>query len=69
MRLCGVQRLFTGNVARGAHSVQVAVKGQAPNGQAISRTEDFAFTKGIEPQMLGLTLSGDAANTIEFADW
>jgi len=69
LREGGVQRLYTGNVSRGAHAVQVAVKGQAPDGEFFNRTQDFEFNKGIEPQMLGLKLSGNAANAIELADW
>ena len=69
LREGGVQRLYAGNVTRGSHSVQVQVKGKSPSGDTFARSEDFSFTKGIEPQMLGLTLSGNAANSIELADW
>ena len=63
----GVQRLFTGNIATGSHSLVVSVNGKTPLDKDFSRTETFAFSKDVEPKMLGITLSG--TESIELGDW
>ncbi|MDR7097831.1 hypothetical protein J2X04_000178 [Lysobacter niabensis] len=62
----GVQRLYTGNIAGGAHQIQVTVNGKLANGQAYSRSETAAFTKAIKPTLLGVTVSGDS---VSVANW
>lgn len=61
----GVQRLYTGNVPTGAHELNVTVEGQTASGRDFSRTETYAFTKGIEPALLGVTLPGPEAIQVE----
>jgi hypothetical protein len=66
----GVQRVYTGNVVTGAHDLTVAVTGKLQNGKDFNSSETFYFDKGIDPQLLGLTLAasaGDAA--IRLGDW
>lgn len=63
----GVQRLFTGNIATGAHSLVVSVNGKTQFDKDFSRTETFAFSKGVEPKLLGITLSGP--ESIQLGDW
>ena len=63
----GVQRIYTGNLATGAHEIEVSVSGKTQGGNDFSRTENFAFSKGIEPKLLGITLAGP--ETIELGDW
>ena len=67
----GVQRVYTGNVATGEHQLEVAVNGKLKSGTDFSETATFAFAKGIEPKLLGMTLaapdSGQAA--IQLGDW
>lgn len=67
----GVQRLYTGNLARGDHAMEVSVIGKLPSGKDFTHTETFTFSKGIEPRLLGLTLAGPGAGTpsIQLADW
>jgi hypothetical protein len=63
----GVQRVYTGNVASGAHQIEVSVNGKTSGGDDFSRTDSFAFSKGVEPKLLGITLSGP--ETIQLGDW
>jgi hypothetical protein len=56
----GVQRLFMGNLPTGAHRLDVSVIGKLPNGKDYSREEHFAFEKGVEPALLGITLSPES---------
>jgi len=63
----GVQRLFTGNVATGEHSLVVSVNGKTQSDKDFSRTETFAFSKGVEPKLLGITLAGP--ESIQLGDW
>jgi len=62
----GVQRIYTGNVASGEHKIEVTIAGKLDTGKEYSRTEHFAFTKGVEPKLLGVTL-GSAQ--LQLGDW
>ena len=66
----GVQRVYTGNVPTGDHEIGVSVSGKLPGGKDFTRSETFPFTKGVEPEMLGVTLaaaSGDSG--IQLGSW
>lgn len=63
----GVQRVYTGNVASGAHQIEISVNGKTQGGDDFSRTDSFAFNKGVEPKLLGITLAGP--ETIQLGDW
>ena len=67
----GVQRIYTGNVPTGEHEIGVSVVGKLPSGKDYSDSGTFAFTKGIEPKLLGLTLAGTESGTsgIQLGDW
>ena len=62
----GVQRIYTGNVATGEHQIEVTIAGKLDTGKDYTRTEHFAFTKGIEPKLIGVTL-GSAQ--LQLGDW
>ena len=64
----GVQRLYTANLARGEHALQVEVIGKTPDGKDFQQTRQFTFDKRIEPQMLGLTLSGSGGVKLALTD-
>lgn len=53
----GVQRIYTGNVTTGQHQLEISVVGKLPNGNDFSRSEDFAFTKDIEPRLIRIVLA------------
>ena len=63
----GVQRVYTGNLTTGAHEIEVAVNGKTQGGRDFSRTERFAFSKGIEPKLLGITFAGP--ESVQVGDW
>lgn len=62
----GVQRLHTGNIATGQHTLDVTVKGKLANGDEYSRSETATFTKEIRPRLLGLTVS---AASVSVSNW
>lgn len=65
----GVQRLYTGNIDRGEHQLEVQVIGKTKDGKEVVRHHNFTFTKSIEPSMLGLTLAGTDGSQAELSDW
>ena len=71
LRKGGVQRIYTGNVATGQHQMEVSVSGKLPDGQDYERTEQFAFEKGVEPKLVGVTLAGPEAGrpAIALGNW
>ena len=71
LRKGGVQRIYSGNIASGAHELEVSVSGKLANGKDYAQTERFPFTKEIKPKLIGVTLAGpDAAQPgIRLGDW
>ena len=66
----GVQRVYTGNVMTGAHNLTVAIDGMTQSGREFTSTESFSFDKGVEPELLGLSLSARAGSAaIELGNW
>lgn len=66
----GVQRIYTGNVPTGDHEIGVSVSGKLPNGEDFIRTDTFAFSKGVEPEMLGITLAASSGDSgIQLGSW
>jgi hypothetical protein len=66
----GVQRLYTGNVGTGEHRLEVSYTG-LKGGKNVSGSSQFAFVKGVEPKLLGLTLEGSALGSpdVELGSW
>ncbi|HEX4972482.1 MAG TPA: hypothetical protein VFV69_15615 [Steroidobacteraceae bacterium] len=62
----GVQRIYTGNVTTGEHQIEVSITGKLDTGKDYSRTERFAFSKGVEPKLLGVTLG---SSELQLGDW
>lgn len=62
----GVQRIYTGNVATGEHKIDVTIIGKLDTGKEYTRTEHFAFTKAVEPKLLGVTLG---SSQLQLGDW
>jgi hypothetical protein len=71
LRKGSVQRIYTGNVATGQHEIEVSVTGKLENGKDYSRTERFAFSKAIEPKLMGVTLAAPDSGkpAIQLGDW
>ena len=71
MRRGGVQRIYSGNLATGAHEIEVSVSGKLANGKDYNQTEHFPFTKEIKPKLIGVMLAGPDAPQpgIHLGDW
>ena len=67
----GVQRIYAGNVTTGEHKIDVSVTGKLQGGADYNQTGSFAFQKGVEPKLVGLTLAGPDSGrpAIEIGDW
>ena len=67
----GVQRAYTGNVVTGDHELRVTVMGKTDGGKDFSRSGTFAFSKGVKPKTLGITLAepGIGNDGIQVGDW
>jgi hypothetical protein len=71
LRRGGVQRIYSGNIATGAHQIEVSISGKLLNGKDYTQTEHFPFTKEIKPKLLGVMLAGPDAPQpgIHLGDW
>ena len=71
LRRGGVQRIYSGNLATGAHEIEVSVSGKLANGKDYAQTEHFTFTKEIKPKLIGVTLAGPDGPQpgIHLGDW
>lgn len=66
----GVQRIYTGNIPTGAHQLDVSVIGKLEGGKDYAQTQSFTIEKGIEPKLVGITLSNPGSGrAIELGDW
>ena len=67
----GVQRLYTGNISTGDHRISVTMAGKLKNGKDFSESDEFTFSKDVEPKALGITLAGPGfgSDTISLGDW
>lgn len=63
----GTQRIYTGNLPTGAHEIEVLISGKTPSGNDFESKRSFAFTKNVEPKLLGIELAGPDA--IELGEW
>lgn len=67
----GVQRIYTGNVPVGEHTLEIAVKGTRLGGASYESVEEFAFRKEADPKKLGVVLDSglSGAASVSIADW
>lgn len=68
----GIQRLYSGNIASGSHSLEVTVTGYNPQGHDYQKTFNFSFVKGPGRKFIELHAKDDL-NTmtpqIEMREW
>jgi hypothetical protein len=71
LRKGGVQRAYTGNIVTGEHELRVTMLGKLANGKDFSESGSFAFSKGVKPKTLGITLAGPGLgkSEIQVGDW
>jgi hypothetical protein len=65
----GVQRIYTGNVATGDHRLEVVMAGKLPSGADFHRNQSFAFSKKVEPKLVGITLADAGDASIQLGAW
>jgi hypothetical protein len=67
----GVQRVFTGNFSTGQHQLEVSVIGKLESGKDYKQSQQFTFSKGVDPRLLGIALAGPgtAEAPIQLQDW
>lgn len=65
----GVQRIYTGNVRSGEHTLDVTLIGKSAGNNDYRHSASYKFTKEVGPRLVEITLAGPAASThIEFKD-
>ena len=71
LRQGGVQRIYTGNIKKGGHDLQVNVLGKSESGTEYRQTGSFKLDKDIRPKLVGITVSGPGGGerAIAFKDW
>ena len=65
----GVQRIYTGNIPTGSHQLEVSVLGKLDGGKDYARTEKFTIDKGVEPKLVGITVSTSGGQAIQVGEW
>lgn len=64
----GVQRIYTGNVRSGEHTLDVTLIGKTA-GSEYRQSASYKFTKDVGPRLVEITLAGPSASKhIEFND-
>ncbi len=57
----GIQRLYTGNLSRGAHSLEIQIIGKVNGEHDFASARSFEFTKDIDPRALEIAIAGPTA--------
>ena len=67
----GVQKLYTGNLRTGGHSVEVNLSGSRPDGESFEEVKRFEFEKQVDPKALAVVVSPRGAGSfqVEIEDW
>jgi hypothetical protein len=61
LRAGGVQRLYTGNVRAGDHTLDVSIVSKASGGNADTQVASHKFTKSVKPELIEIHLAGSGA--------
>jgi hypothetical protein len=66
----GVQRIYTGNIRAGEHTLDVTMIGKTGGENDFRHTASYKFTKDVAPRLVEITLAGPGASSknIEFKD-
>lgn len=65
----GVQRIFTGNVRTGVHTLDVTLIGKTTGNSEYRQSASYKFTKDVGPSLVEIALAGPSASKhIEFKD-
>ncbi len=66
LRSGGVQRLYTGNVRAGEHTLDVSITSKSSGSDAVSQVATHKFTKSVKPALVEIHLAG--SGSIGFKD-
>lgn len=66
LRSGGVQRLYTGNVRAGEHTLDVSITSKSSGSDAVSQAATHKFTKSVKPALVEIHLAG--SGSIGFKD-
>ena len=71
LRAGGVQRIYTGNIKTGDHTLVASFIGRAKSGDEYQQNENFRLTKAVGPKFVEIQITGSSASdqTISFKDW
>ena len=71
LRLGGVQRIYTGNINTGDHSLIASFLGRGASGEQFKGEADFTVNKAVGPKFVEIKITGgdSADQTISFQDW
>lgn len=71
LRAGGVQRIYTGNIKTGDHSLVASFIGRSKSGNEYQRSENFTVTKAVGPKFVEIQITGSSASdqTVSFKDW
>ena len=64
LRKGGVQRVYTGNVRTGEHTLDVVVAGKRPGGKDAAGRTTLRFSKDVGPKLVGLELAGSDSGDV-----
>jgi len=66
----GVQRIYTGNIRSGEHTIDVSLIGKSSGNSDYLRSASSKFTKTVEPKLIEVTLAGPGSSnqSIGFKD-
>ena len=71
LRAGGVQRIYTGNIKTGDHTLVASFIGRTKSGNEYQRNENFTLTKAVGPKFVEIQITGSSASdqTVSFKDW
>ena len=71
LKLGGVQRIYTGNIKTGDHTMVASFIGRSKSGDEYQRSEKFTVSKAVGPKFVEIQIGGSSASdqTISFKDW
>jgi len=71
LRAGGVQRVFTGNIKTGDHTLVASFIGRAKSDNAYQRSANFKVIKAVGPKFVEMQITGTSASdqTVSFKDW
>ncbi|MDT3706713.1 MAG: hypothetical protein ROZ09_07770 [Thiobacillus sp.] len=66
----GVQRIYTGNIRSGEHTLDVTLIGKTAGNSDFRHSAHYTFTKDVGPRLVEIKLAGPGASSkdIEFKD-